>query len=363
MVDSQTIYWIGEDYKKKGFYLLAADIIKEAIRLRSNDSYTINMKIVLADCLRIIKRWDESIEIYNELGEYGTIGNIFLYLGKYDESIKWYELIKKHKHYVYFKYPQVLFLIGKYTEAIDLLCEKYNIETKNSRIENNFPSKTELEFILLCFHKAYNFHKYINQDKFHQIEQIDSLDNIIQNINNQSYEKHQGLLRSVIKGFGNLPTTIINLEKISTDKFLVKAKTKMLRIYQNKIWCLNEISEQNNFSPRDLVHKIVNDDKYANEKLHEITDGLMSTVKGKPYYNWYDYVEKKNSGKEDINGIDIVKYFNYFLPRLTIVRLFEEEVIDYLNDKITAFRKETNESLCGYLAGYRNRTCDLLRKK
>lgn len=352
MVDSYNLYLIGKDYYNKGFYLLAADLMKEAIKHCPDQSWAINLKIVLADSLRILKRWDEAIEVYNEIGEYGTIGNIFLYLGKDDESIKWYELVKQRKSYIYYKYPQVLFLNGKCLEALDLICERYHVESKNTLIENNFPSKTELEFILLCFQKAYDFHKYINQEKIHQIELIDTLDNIIQNINNQSYEKHQGLLRSVIKCFGNLPTTIINLEKISTDKFLVKAKAKMLRIYQNKIWCLNEISEQNIYSPKGLVHKIVNDEKYAAEKLHEITDELMSKVNGKPYYNWYDYVEKKNGEKENIDGIDIVKYFNYFLPRLTIVRLFEEEVINYLNDKITTFGKENNETLCEYLANY-----------
>ena len=83
-------------------------------------------------------------------------------------------------------------------------------------------------------------------------------------------------MRSVIKGFGNLQTTLVNLDKIATDKYFVKAKAKIIKIYQNRLWCLQEINDQNLFSPKGLVHKFVNDEKYANEKLLEITDEILS---------------------------------------------------------------------------------------
>ena len=354
LIDNQTIYRIGEDYKKKGFYLLAADIIKKALKPYSNDNYTVNMKIVLADCLRIIKRWDEAIEVYKDINDFGTVGNIFLYLGNYEESIKWYELVRKHKYYVYNKHPQVLFLVRKYTEALDLICEKYYIETKDSLIKNHLPTKGEFEFILLCFQQAYNLHEHINtfQENYSQIELLNYLDGIILNQNEKSYKKHQGLLRATIKGFGNLPTTLINLEQISTEKYFAKAKAKMSTIYYPRPWCLKEISDQNIFSPKGLVNKIVDDEKFAKDKLQEINNEFLSEIKRGPYYNWYNYVQKKNSNGEDINGTDIVKYFNYFLPKLSIVQLFEEEVIEFINDRINAFNKENNETLCSYLANY-----------
>jgi hypothetical protein len=364
VVDSQTLYWIGEDYKKKGFYLLAVDIIRESLKHCQEQNWAANMKIVLADSLRMLKRWEEAIEVYKDNNDLSAVGNIFFYLGNYDEAIKWYELVRKRKYYVYYKYPHALFLIGQYFETLDLICEKHYVETKNSLIENNFSTKAELEFILLSFEKAYNFHQHLvpHRENSSQIEIVNYLDRIILNHNEKSYEKHKGLLMSVIKGFGNLQTTLVNLDEIATDTYFVKATTKILKIYQSKRWCLNEISEQNIFSPQGLVKKIVDDEKFAKDKLQEITDELMSKVKGRPYYNWYDYVEKKYSKKENIDGIDIVKYFNYFLPRLTIVRLFEEEVIDYLNNKITIYGIENNETLCRYLANYLHEPANFYEK-
>lgn len=352
MVDSQTLYWIAEDYKKKGFYLLTADILRESIRHCDEQNWVKNMRIVLADSLKMLKIWDEAIEVYKDINDFGAIGNIFFYLGNYEESIKWYELVRNRKYYVYYKHPHVLFLIGKYIEALDLVCEKYSVETKNSLIENNFPTRTELEFILLCFQKAYNLYEHTKllQENSSQTDVLNYLDNIIQNQNEKSYEKHEGLLRSLIRGFGNLSTMIINLERLSTDKYSVKAQAKILKIYQNRPWCLNEITEQNIYSPKGLVKKIVNDEKYANNKLAEINDQFLTKIKGKPYYNWYDYVEKKKSDGEDIDGNDIVNYFKYFLPKLSIVELFQEEVIAYINNQIMAFKAEHNETLCNYLA-------------
>ena len=203
MLYSQTLFTIAEDYKNRGFYLLAIDIIKEVIKFCSDQVIIKNMKITLADCLRIIKRWDEAIEVYKDNNDLGAIGNIFFYLGKYDEAIKWYELVRKRKYYVYYKYPHALFLIGQYFEALDLICEKHYVETKNSLIENNFPTKTELEFILLSFEKAYNFHQNVipHRENSSQIEIINYLDSIILNHNEKSYEKHQGLVEVSNKRF------------------------------------------------------------------------------------------------------------------------------------------------------------------
>ena len=364
MLYSQTLFTIAEDYRNRGFYLLAIDIIKEAIKFCADQIIIKNMKLTLADCLRIIKRWDEAIEIYHDIEDYGTIGNITLYLGGYEDSIKWFELVKKRKNYIYYKHPQALFLLEKYLEALDLFCDLYHIETNNTLIENSSLSKAESELVFLCFQKAYNFQDYINllQEKTISQELINHLNCRIYEINKLTYDKHQGLLRLVINGFGNLPTAIVQLEKISTDKYLVKAKARILKIYQKRIWCLQEINDQNLFSPKGLVHKLVNDENYANEKLREIIDTIQANTKEKPYNNWYDYVDKLNNKGEEINGTDILQYFNYFLPRLTVVQLFEEEVINYIDNRIKIFKTENNETLCGYLAKYLSVPYDFYNK-
>ena len=354
VVDSQTLFWIAEDYRNRGFYLLAADLIKEAIRFSSDGSLTINMKNVLADCLRMVKRWDEAIETYKEVGEYGTIGNINLYLGDYKGAIKWYELVRKRRHYVYYKHPQALLLLGKYIESLDLFCEMHNIKSENTLPTHRLHSKSEAELILLCFQKAYNFMDYINLSSEKTINQglTDQLNCRIYEVNKLSFSKHKSLLSLVITEFGNLSTAIVSLEIISTNKFFVKAKSKILKIYHNRIWCLQEINDQNLFNPKGLVSKIVNDESFARKKLIEITDEVQSKIKKIPFSNWYDYIQKLNNKSEEINGTDIVNHFNYFLPRLAIVKLFEEEVVEYINNRVKSFRLENNEGLGAYLAKY-----------
>jgi tetratricopeptide (TPR) repeat protein len=111
---------------------LAIRLLKEGIQLAESPSYDdpsrlYQMKRDLAGAYADLGAYEEAIHLYKEVGRFDSVGNLLLALGQDREATTAYRKAIDDQHLeLNYKLARVLFMLGRYEEALDAYIEGSN---------------------------------------------------------------------------------------------------------------------------------------------------------------------------------------------------------------------------------------------